>query len=153
MEIVDIPPDQEKNQRPNTAHMEKIKVIIDYTDNYAACPADDRIACVSTGRTLEEVKKNIEEALQFHIEGMREDGDVIPAEFDGEWEFEWELTARAMLHYTDGLVPKSALAKATGINQQQLTHYASGYRIPRPAMRQKIIDGIHSIAAQLSLIS
>ena len=128
-------------------------MIIDYTNNYSACPADDRIACVSTGRTLEEIKKNIEEGLRFHIEGMREDGEAIPAEFEGDWEFEWELTARAMLHYTEGIVPKSALAKVTGINQQQLTHYASGYRVPRPAMRQKIVDGLHSIAAQLSLIS
>lgn len=133
--------------------MSKIKIIIDYTDNYAACPADDRIACVSTGRTLDEVKKSIAEGLRFHIDGMRADGEPIPAEFEGEWEFEWELTARAMLHYTEGLVPKSAISKATGINQQQLTHYASGYRVPRPMMRQKILDGIHSIAALLSSIS
>lgn len=133
--------------------MSRIRILIDYTDNYAACPADDRIACVSTGRTLDEVKKNIAEALQFHIEGMREDGDAIPEEFNDEWEFEWELSARAMLHYTEGLVPKSALSKATGINQQQLTHYASGYRTPRPLMRQKIVDGLHSIAAQLFSIS
>jgi predicted RNase H-like HicB family nuclease len=133
--------------------MSRIRILIDYTDNYAACPADDRIACVSTGRTLDEVKKNIAEALQFHIEGMREDGDVVPEEFNDEWEFEWELSARAMLHYTEGLVPKSALSKATGINQQQLTHYASGYRTPRPLMRQKIVDGLHSIAAQLFSIT
>ena len=129
--------------------MSKIKIIVDYTDNYAACPADDRIACVSTGRTLDEVKENIAEGLRFHIDGMREDGEPIPADFEGEW----ELTARAMLHYTEGLVPKSAISKATGINQQQLTHYASGYRVPRPMMRQKILDGIHSIAALLSSIS
>ncbi|MCR5071997.1 MAG: type II toxin-antitoxin system HicB family antitoxin [Bacteroidales bacterium] len=133
--------------------MSKIKIIVDYTDNYAACPADDRIACVSTGRTLDEVKENIVEGLRFHIDGMRADGEPVPAEFEGEWDFEWELTARAMLHYTEGLVPKSAISKATGINQQQLTHYASGYRVPRPMMRQKILDGIHSIAALLSSIS
>ena len=133
--------------------MSRIRILIDYTDNYAACPADDRIACVSTGRTLDEVKKNIAEALQFHIEGMREDGDAVPEEFNDEWEFEWELSARAMLHYTEGLVPKSALSKATGINQQQLTHYSSGYRTPRPLMRQKIVDGLHSIAAQLFSIT
>lgn len=133
--------------------MGKIKVIVDYTNNYAACPADDRIACVSTGRTLQEVKENIEQALRFHIEGMCEDGDPIPEEFNGIWEFEWELTARAMLHYTDGIVPKAALSKVTGINQQQLTHYASGYRVPREAMRQRLVDGLHSIAAMLYVIS
>lgn len=133
--------------------MPKVKIIIDYTDNYAACPADDRIACVSTGRTLDEVKKNIEEALRFHLEGMREDGETVPPGFDGALEFDWELTARALLHYTEGLVSRTAISKATGINQQQLTHYASGYRIPRPMMRQRIIDGIHGIAALLNSVS
>jgi len=95
----------------------------------------------------------MEEGLRFHIEGMRAEGEDIPAEYEGTWEFEWELTARAMLHYTERLVPRSAISKATGINQQQLTHYASGYRVPRPMMRQKILDGIHSIAELLFSIS
>ncbi len=78
----------------------------------------------------------------------------IPLEFQQSvWEYDWQLTARALLHYTEGLIPKSAISKETGINQQQLTHYASGYRIPRPAMRKRILDGIHSIAARLAAIT
>lgn len=134
-------------------YMAKIDIKVDYTDNYSACPVDDTIACVTTGRTFEELQHNMEEALRFHIEGMKEDGDPVPPEFDGVWEFEWHMTARALLHYIEGLVPKSAIAKATGINQTQLTHYATGYRKPRPAMRQRIIDGIHSIAKKLSTVS
>jgi predicted RNase H-like HicB family nuclease len=34
--------------------------------------------CVSTGETLEEVKRNIQEAVGFHLDGMREDGEPIP---------------------------------------------------------------------------
>lgn len=133
--------------------MGKIIINVDYTDNFAAAPANEDIACISTGRTLDELKKNMEEALRWHIDSMREDGESIPAEFEGDWELEWNLTVKALLHYTEGLVPKAAIAKATGINQQQLTHYSTGYRTPRPAMRKKIIDGIHYIAQQLSAIS
>ena len=35
--------------------------------------------CVSVGDTLEEVKAEIREAIEFHLEGMREDGLPIPA--------------------------------------------------------------------------
>lgn len=132
--------------------MAKIEIIVDYTENYAAAPKNEDIACVVTARTFSELKKEMESALRDHIEWMREDGDPIPAEFEGEWEFEWNLTARAILHYTERLVSKAALAEATGINQTQLTHYATGYRKPRPAMRQKIVAGLHSIAEQLSAI-
>lgn len=133
--------------------MGKIIINVDYTDNFAAVPANESIACISTGRTLEELKTNMEEALRWHIESMREDGEPVPVEFDGDWQLEWNLSVRALLHYTEKLVPKAAIAKVTGINQQQLTHYASGYRVPRPAMRAKIIEGIHQIANQLSAIS
>lgn len=133
--------------------MGKICITVDYTDNYVAYPANDDIACITTGRTLNEAKANMEESLHWHIDSMREDGEEVPVEFDGEWELEWNLTTRAVLHYTERLVSKAALAKATGINQNQLTHYANGYRKPRPAMRQKIVAGLHSIAEQLSAIS
>lgn len=38
--------------------------------------------CVTGGRTLEEAKDLAADALQFHIKGMREDGDAIPPPSD-----------------------------------------------------------------------
>ena len=35
--------------------------------------------CVTAGRDLPELKRMAEEALAFHIEGMLEDGERIPA--------------------------------------------------------------------------
>ncbi|OUJ03184.1 type II toxin-antitoxin system HicB family antitoxin [Acetobacter cibinongensis] len=35
--------------------------------------------CVSAGKTLEEARSMAREALEFHIEGMLEDGEDIPA--------------------------------------------------------------------------
>ena len=45
--------------------------------NYSAY-VPDLPGCVSTGDTIEEVGRNIREAIEFHLEGMREDGDPIP---------------------------------------------------------------------------
>lgn len=133
--------------------MGKIIINVDYTDGFAAAPANEDIACVCTGQTLEELKKDMEESLRWHIDSMRADGERIPDEFEGEWNIEWYLTVRAILHLTEGFISKAALAKVTGINQQQLGHYASGHRVPRPAMRAKIIEGIHTIGNMLSAIS
>ena len=133
--------------------MGRIIIEVDYTDNFVAYPANEDIACVVTAKSFQELQKETEFSLRLHIDSMLEDGDPVPEEFLGEWQLDWNLSVRALLHYLDGIVPKSAIAKATGINQQQLTHYASGYRVPRPAMRAKIINGIHAIANQLSAIS
>ena len=39
----------------------------------------DLPGCVATGATLEEVEREIREAIEFHLDGLREDGSPIPA--------------------------------------------------------------------------
>lgn len=65
--------------------MKEIKAIIEETDNNfnASLPILD--GCVASGKTLQELKKNLKEALQLHIEGMKEDGDQVPTDFEGEF--------------------------------------------------------------------
>ena len=53
----------------------------------------------------------------------------------------------------EDFITRKALSKETGINEQQLSHYANGWRMPKPATQAKIINGIHSIARELSAIS
>lgn len=134
--------------------MNKIRIIVDWVpNNFGAAPVDEDIACVAAGRTLDEVEKNIVEALHFHVDGMRENGDVIPAALDGEWEPVFALTARAELKAAEAFITRKALARETGLNEQQLCHYASGLKEPRPATRKKITDGIASISRHLAAIS
>jgi predicted RNase H-like HicB family nuclease len=54
-------------------------VVIEHQEgsNYSAY-VPELPGCVSTGATLEEVEANIREAIEFHLRGMREDGDPIP---------------------------------------------------------------------------
>ncbi len=40
--------------------------------------APDVPGCVSTGATLEEMRMNLREALEFHLEGLAMDGDAPP---------------------------------------------------------------------------
>jgi len=46
-------------------------------DNYSAY-SPDMPGCIATGRTREEVEKNMREAISFHIEGLKEDGLPLP---------------------------------------------------------------------------
>lgn len=45
--------------------------------NYSAF-APDLPGCVATGDTIEEVTRLMREGIEFHLEGMREDGQPIP---------------------------------------------------------------------------
>jgi predicted RNase H-like HicB family nuclease len=54
-------------------------VVIEHQEgsNYSAYVPDLR-GCVATGDTPEETEHNIQEAIEFHLRGMREDGEPIP---------------------------------------------------------------------------
>jgi predicted RNase H-like HicB family nuclease len=38
----------------------------------------DLPGCIATGSSIEETEQALREAIEFHLEGMREDGDPIP---------------------------------------------------------------------------
>ena len=53
-------------------------VVIEKSERNYAAYAPDLPGCVATGRTLEEIETQIQEAIQLHLRGMREDGLPIP---------------------------------------------------------------------------
>jgi predicted RNase H-like HicB family nuclease len=53
-------------------------VVIEKTGNGYGAYVPDLPGCIAAARTRAEVEKLIESAIQFHLEGMREDGDPIP---------------------------------------------------------------------------
>jgi predicted RNase H-like HicB family nuclease len=129
--------------------MEKVAVDIYFTGNNFCAHSPDLLGCVSTGTTLSDIKKNIKEAIEFHIESTLEDGDPIPEVFKGEYELEFKLSIEALLNAYSDVFTKAALARITGINQRQLWHYASGLRKPRPKQRKRIEDGLHRLGKEL----
>ena len=46
-------------------------------ENYSAY-LPDLPGCIATGKTLEELKQRMREAIELHLDGMREDGLPIP---------------------------------------------------------------------------
>ena len=58
--------------------MQKYLVIFEKArDNYSAY-SPDLHGCIATGRTRKETEKNIKEAIDFHIDGLKKDGLPLP---------------------------------------------------------------------------
>jgi predicted RNase H-like HicB family nuclease len=53
-------------------------VVIEKGETSYGAYIPDLPGCVAVGETVEEVKALIAEAIEFHIEGMLRDGEVIP---------------------------------------------------------------------------
>ena len=53
-------------------------IVIEKAEGNYSAYVPDLPGCVATGATVEEVDAQIREAIEFHLEGMREDGLPIP---------------------------------------------------------------------------
>ena len=58
--------------------MKKYLIIVEETKTGYSAYSPDVPGCASTGQTKEEVERNIQEAIQFHLEGLREEGYPVP---------------------------------------------------------------------------
>ena len=56
----------------------KYTIVIEKTPNNYVAYVPDLPGCVATASTREELLEEIREAIEFHIEGMREDGHPVP---------------------------------------------------------------------------
>lgn len=54
-------------------------IVIEQAEGNYSAYVPDLPGCVATGATVPEVEAEIREAIEFHLEGMREDGLAVPA--------------------------------------------------------------------------
>jgi predicted RNase H-like HicB family nuclease len=53
-------------------------IIIEKAEGNFSAYVPDLPGCVATGQTKGEVEAQIREAIEFHVEGLREDGIPVP---------------------------------------------------------------------------
>ena len=58
--------------------MRRYLIVIEKTNTGYSAYSPDLPGCVATGLTTEEVEKNMREAIEFHLEGLRLEGYEIP---------------------------------------------------------------------------
>ena len=58
--------------------MKKYLIVIEPTQSGFSAYSPDLPGCVSTGRTRDEVERNMRDAIAFHLDGLREEGQKVP---------------------------------------------------------------------------
>ena len=58
--------------------MKKYLIIIEETANGFSAFSPNLLGCFSTGADRQEVEKNMREAIAFHLDGLREEGEPVP---------------------------------------------------------------------------
>jgi predicted RNase H-like HicB family nuclease len=58
--------------------MKKYLIVIEETKTGFSAYSPDLPGCVSTGETRQAVEQNMREAIAFHLDGLREEGQAVP---------------------------------------------------------------------------
>ena len=58
--------------------MKKYLVVIEKTETGYSAYSPDLEGCVATGHSREEVEREMQEAIEFHLDGMTRNGEPIP---------------------------------------------------------------------------
>jgi predicted RNase H-like HicB family nuclease len=58
--------------------MKRYLIVIERTNTGYSSYSPDLPGCVSTGKTREEAEQNMREAIEFHIDGLRQKGYPVP---------------------------------------------------------------------------
>lgn len=58
--------------------MKRYAIVIEKATSNFAGYVPDLPGCIATGATVEETEQLLREAIELHVEGMREDGITVP---------------------------------------------------------------------------
>lgn len=131
--------------------METIKVEISWEDKNYCCGwgCDGFGVVLCTNKDMDTLKADFAEAIKHQVTAMTTDGESVPQWLlDNDYTIEYSLTVSALLRQAERFTTMAVISRFTGINQKLLSHYANSLKIPRPAQRERIVDGLHKIGQQ-----
>lgn len=103
---------------------------------------------------LKPYEKEAKESLEFHVEGLLDNGDDVPEWLkNGDYEFVYNYQdVTTLLKAYSPYVSLAPISRASGINQGLLSHYVNGLKKPREQQRQRIVAGLHKIGSELQAV-
>ena len=129
----------------------KINVVIErgIDGSFSAYMADDNceFGCIGEGKSVEETKADFMKAVGEMQEVYAEEGSKFP---DVEFDFIYDMAS--FLNYYAYAFSLAGLARITGVNQGQLSHYVTGRRRPSKSTVEKIEQSLHDFANEIGQV-
>ncbi|MBP5692352.1 MAG: type II toxin-antitoxin system HicB family antitoxin [Bacteroidales bacterium] len=133
--------------------MNTLNAIIECSENNFAAYIEGLDGIVATGSNIQEIKKNLSDAIAVFIEACKEVDCELPDVLREEYKIEYRMDVKTLLNLLQQVFTKAGLERLTGINQKQLWHYAKGTSAPRKAQIIKIENAIHQLGNALISIN
>ena len=129
----------------------KINLVIErgIDGSFSAYIADDNceFGCIGEGKSVEETKADFMKAVGEMQEVYAEEGSKFP---DVKFDFIYDMAS--FLNYYAYAFSLAGLARITGVNQGQLSHYVTGRRRPSKSTVEKIEQSLHDFANEIGQV-
>ena len=130
-------------------NMEKVDVLVRPNHEGWWAEITSLPGCFSAGETLENLKKNIAEAIGLHIEGLLEDDQkVSDALVHGKYELELHINLQDLFEHFPLTI--SGVAKRAGMNRTLLNQYTKGEKTMSEKQALRITEAIQKIGSELA---
>jgi len=132
--------------------MKILKVIICKAGDGVSAHLEDVSGFVIARNTIYQLKKDLSDGLNFHIEGLYEEEREPWMNNEYTFEYVFQDIPSFVEAYT-GMLNQSSLARISGINTGQMRQYASGVKRPTRRTLQRIESGLKMYANELKSVS
>ena len=127
----------------------KILVILEKTISGYSAHIPELDGCIATGSSLDEVRRNIFDAVDFHLKGLQLEKLPIPEKFRKTIELSYKLDIASLFDWFSGILTKSGVSRITGLNQSLISQYVSGIKKPSIKQSKKIESALHHLGKEL----
>ncbi len=124
----------------------QVTVVIEKTDTGFSAYAKEIDGLTTVGSSLGEVKRNMYEVVNDHLEYMKECGETAPSITDLKINFVVDL--EQFFGYYN-VINKTAFAEYAGINQSLFRQYTRGLAPISGKKMKQISQGLHKLADDL----
>ena len=126
--------------------MKQIKIIIERSKDFFWGHSPNGEGISGGGETVAACKQDVLDC----IDTIKEfDEKNRPDWLDQPFELVYKFDVESLLEYYNGIFTNVAFERITGINQDQIRHYATGLKKPRIAQVKKIEAALHKLGAEL----
>ena len=127
----------------------KILVVLEKSDTGYAAYVPDLPGCIATGPKIDEIKKEIKNAVAFHLEGLRMENLPVPEGFESGYTLSYKMDVASLFEWFSGILTKSGVSRITGLNQSLISQYVSGIKNPSSKQTKKIEQALHHLGQEL----
>lgn len=126
-----------------------VLVVLEKTKSGYSAYLPDLPGCISTGRSLDEVRRMIHDAVAFHLEGLCIEELPVPEVFQSNYKLSYKMDLASLFEWFSGILTKSAVSRITGLNQSLISQYVSGIKKPSSKQTKKIEKALHHLGQEL----